>query len=495
VPDGKAPDAAGPRDDPGGAAQGKGPARPGRRPREGYRGETDVATTPPALPPPACTYAIDLETAWGLAGVQNPTIAIAQEAVRESLSLQLQARALLLPTLNAGTNYHSHTGNLQASPGFIRQVDSQDLYVGAGARTLAAETVAVPGIRLFAHLGDAVYEPLAARRRVAVRHFEEAATENAVLLEVAVRYLDLVGAEALLEAVRQSEAELGEVVKLTAVQASAGQGRAGDAERALSQALLLHTEEQRAEEEVAVASARLATLLSLDPAVRLRTVGGPVPLIRLVGPADCLEQLVQVAVLNRPELRAKEAAIAVREARLRQEQVRPLLPLLSVGYSAGSFGGGSNLVDTRFGHFGARTDFDAFAVWTLQNFGFGNLALQRERAALVREAQGERLATLDEVRREVADAYAFSAARGRQVDVAQREMRAAQDGLRRDMLRARNLEGRPIELLDSVNLLAEARVGFIRAAIGYDQAQFRLFVALGQPPTQAHSDAPPAGRR
>jgi outer membrane protein TolC len=445
----------------------------------GQQPQSDKA--PPALPPPACAYPIDLETAWALAGVQNPTIAIAREAVRESLALQLQARALLLPTLNAGTNYHSHAGNLQASSGLIRQVDSQDLYVGAGARALAAETVPIPGVRLFAHLGDAIYEPLAARRRVAVRHFEEAAAENAVLLEVAVRYLDLVGAEALLEAIHQSEAELGEVVRLTAAQARAGQGRAGDAGRALSQALLLHTEGQRAEGDVAVASARLAALLSLDPAVRLRTVGGPVPQIRLEGPADRLEPLVQTAVLNRPELRAREAAIAMRQARRRQEQIRPLLPLLSVGYSAGGFGGGSNLVDTRFGHFSARTDFDAFAVWTLQNFGLGNLALQRERAAEVREAFAERLETLDQVRREVADAYALSAARRRQADVAEREMRTARDGYRRDLLRARHLQGHPIELIDSVNLLAAARQERVRAVIGYDQAQFRLFVALGQP--------------
>ena len=51
------------------------------------------------------------------------------------------------------------------------------------------------------------------------------------------------------------------------------------------------------------------------------------------------------------------------------------------------------------------------------------------------------------------------------------------------MQRARNLEGRPIELLSSLNQLATARQDFIRTLVESNQAQFRLFVALGKPPT------------
>src|SRR5262249_55399011 len=155
--------------------------------------------------------------------------------------------------------------------GIIRQVDLQGLYVGAGAGAVGGGTVTVPGVRLFAHLGDALYEPLAARQRVAQRGAEAEAARNAVLLDVTTRYLDLVGAEALLQAVRQSEGEMGEVARLTAAHARTGQGRAGDAERARGQLLLLQAEEQRAEEGVAVAAAELARLLSMDPAVRLQS--------------------------------------------------------------------------------------------------------------------------------------------------------------------------------------------------------------------------------
>ena len=43
------------------------------------------------------------------------------------------------------------------------------IYAGAGARTLAAETVAIPGLRIFSHLGDALFAPLAARQIVCAR--------------------------------------------------------------------------------------------------------------------------------------------------------------------------------------------------------------------------------------------------------------------------------------------------------------------------------------
>src|SRR5208337_2248750 len=48
--------------------------------------------------------------------------------------------------------------------------------------------------------------------------------------------------------------------------------------------------------------------------------------------------------------------------------------------------------------------------------------------------------------------------------------------------RSRNNLGRPIEVLNSLSLVGGARVNVIAALLRYDQAQFRLFVALGSPP-------------
>ena len=72
--------------------------------------------------------------------------------------------------------------------------------------------------------------------------------------------------------------------------------------------------------------------------------------------------------------------------------------------------------------------------------------------------------------------------RHQEIDAAVRRVATAERAYRLDLARAKNLEGYPIELLHSARLVNAARLELIRATIGYNQAQFRLFVALGQPP-------------
>src|SRR5262249_18757819 len=140
---------------------------------------------------------------------------------------------------------------------------------------------------------------------------------------------------------------------------------------------------QRAEEEAGVAAAQLAALLSIDPSVRLHTDPAILAPVLLVDENSELEQLLRIAASNRPEGASRFAELREGEIRLRQEKVRPLLPLISVGFSYGIFGGGGNLAPTPFGNFSNRMDFDAFAVWSLENLGFGNRAV-KNRARLNR---------------------------------------------------------------------------------------------------------------
>jgi outer membrane protein TolC len=440
-----------------------------------------TATSPPVVPPASSEYSIDLGTALTLAGGSNPTIALAREAVSASLAEQTLADTLALPTLNVGADFDGHTGPLQSARGQIRDVDRESAYVGAGAAAVGAGTVNVPGARAFAHVADAIFEPLVARQRVSVASFNARATNNDILLAVAVQYFTLLGAEARVGALRESDTEVEDIVRVTTNFARTGQGREADADRATSESRLLAVQTQQSEEEIAVAAAELARLLDLDPTIRLRPADPPLAPLNLVPVAEPLDRLVQVAVASRPEIIARTAGIRLAEARLREERVRPFVPLLSVGYSAGGFGGGSDQTDPRFGRFAGRSDFDVFAVWSLENMGLGNLAVQRQRRAELGQAMADRQRLIDRVRREVTDAYALVAARRVEIEAARRRLAAAQQGYRLDFARTRNLEGRPIEVLNSATTLASARQEMIASIIQFDQAQFQLFVALGQP--------------
>ena len=451
--------------------------------------EFDPAKTErlPPLASPAAEqlFPVDLCVVLQLADGRNPAIGLAREAIRENLALQQAASVLLLPTLRAGGNYHGHTGNLQEQNGTILTLTQQSLYYGGGAGALSASTVAFPAVQIFSHLGDAYFEPLAARQRTTASQFNARATANTQLLEVTTFYLRLVSAEAQFEIYRQSRVDMDDVVRGTAAFAEIGQGRKADADRAATEARLLQSQQLTAEENVAVAAARLSGALNLDPSTRLRAMGGPIPVVELVDKSYTMQELEQIALDRRPELAARNAEVAVQETRVRQEKTRPLLPTVSVGFSGGVFGGGSDLTMPFFGRFDGRSDFDVIAFWSAQNLGIGNIAITSNRRAQRDQAWGERLRTLNLVRREVADAFALSQAQQRNVAVARRRLETAETGYREDLLRIRGGQGLPIELLDSLQRLVTARQAIVAAVIGYDEAQFRLFVALGQPPMVA----------
>ena len=443
----------------------------------GTRG-VQVANFQQPLPPAEET--LDLGVALRLAGVDNPTIKLAREAVRESLANQLAAQSLLLPTVNVGGNFRDHRGALLASQGFVRIVDFQSAYVGTGAGVIGGGTAIVPGVRLFAHLGDAAYEPLAARQQVTVRRSDAHAIQNAILLDVAAEYLQLVGAEARLTVLLKGEADLAEVVRLTVAHANAGRGRQADADRASANLELLRSDLRRAEEDVAVASARLCRLLNLDPSTRLRTPGGSVQPIRLIPENVDLEGLVAESLRSRPEVLARAAAVAEAQTRGRQERVWPWLPTVSVGYSYGGFGG--NVTASDFGSLRGRSEFDATAVWSVQNLGFGNRARVRVADAGVGAAIAGYDLTTNQIRREVTEAVAAARAAATLIKTTNEALAAAEDGFALEMERIKQVQGRPIEELDSFRQLLESRQEALRAVVAFNVAQFRLFVAVGNTP-------------
>ena len=474
-------------------------------PLPGTAGAPEAVATPVPLPPVSGTdnsqalagpqpCIIDLPAAWRLADVENPDIGISRQAILESLALEQGARVLLLPSIQGGTNYHDHNGNLQRSRGAILDVPAeQALYFGAGARTVAAESVAFPGIRIFSHLGDAYFEPRAAAQQVEARRFDAGAMNNDILLRVSTQYFSLMGAEADLVVLKASLNDATAISRMTSDFARIGQARQADADRMTTEARLLDSEVQRASGHVAVVAAQLARLLNLDPSLRLQTVGGPIPILELVDSGMRLESLVQIAERQRPELAARNFEVSEMQYRYRQERTRAWLPTVAVGFSAGSFGGGSNLVDPVFGRFAGRTDFDALAYWSAQNFGVGNVARWRQRRAQTDQAIATRARTLNRVRSEVAQAYAESAAQRQSITISERRLAEAEQGYSEEFTRIRGGEGLPIELLDNLTRLISARRMMVQAVTTYDQAQFRLFVALGQPPTFVLQNAETAG--
>jgi outer membrane protein TolC len=202
----------------------------------------------------------------------------------------------------------------------------------------------------------------------------------------------------------------------------------------------------------------------------------------LIEPRADEETLIGIALRQRPEMMSRTATTAAAQAQLREEQARPFLPTIWIGASGGAFGGGSNLAPPTFGSFGGRSDFDALAYWTLENFGLGNLAMQRRRRAEVGATFAEAARTASLVREEVAAARADALAERERVKLAVAELATSERGFRLDLERARQARGLPIEVLNNLDLLIKSREDLVRTVVSFNQAQLRLFVALGTPP-------------
>ncbi len=469
------------------------------------------ALAPPTLPPPAPQQGgvpappppadagpvrpIDLPTALRLAGVQNPEILLARERVAAAVAARQLAAAQFLPTINVGTNVDVHDGVLQSSSGQIVQVNRGALYLGLGANAIAAGTVNIPGIVWNGNVSEVLFGALVAKQVVRQRRFDSEAVRNDVLLRVAAAYLELLRAEGRVAVLRLTRDENREVVRVTETRAKVGLQRKSDYDRALTELEQRDNEIVAAEGEVQVASARLCQLLDLDPSVRLHVTDGYAVPAPIVPPPVPLPELLAIALTQRPELNAQRTAIRAAFLELRGAKLLPFSPNIITGYSAGTFGGGSNLVSRgilqpdgtviqqpRFDSFAGREDIDVVVYWSLRNLGLGNLALVRLGQSNLRTQNFRLVEVLNRVRAEVASGYARAQARYAQIGIGERAVKSGGDAFRKDLIRVRENVGLPIELLDSLRLLGRSRLTYLDAIVDYNRAQFELYVALGQPP-------------
>jgi len=444
------------------------------------------------------TAPIDLASALRLAGVQNLDLVVARQRVELAVADQQLAAAQILPSVNIGTNYDNHTGTLQQASGNILAVNRSALYAGAGAGAVAAGTVPIPGLQYNLNISESIYKYLVTRKRADVSRHLQRAVENETLLRVALAYTDLLRAEGERSITILTRNDAREVARLTAAYAKTGEGRPADAERAATELARREEEVIAAQAHVGIASRKLAQILNLDTTIRLRPIESqvvPQPVVPSVVP---LPELITVAMFHRPELHARRTEIEAALLELDSARLLPFSPQMLAGGSGGVFGGGSNLVSQpgseqfgvnppapRFGSFQGRTDVDLVLYWSLKNLGLGNKAMIDAARARSRGAQFDELATLDRVRKEVADAFIRTHSRFAEIDQLALGVQTGMRALQEDLIRVRGREGLPIEVLDSVRQLNRSRQEYLAAIVEYNEAQLELYVALGDPPADA----------
>jgi outer membrane protein TolC len=425
---------------------------------------------------------ITLATALQLSNARPLDVAVARERVRVAAAQLERAKTLWLPSIYVGADYARHDGRIQDTSGNIVDVSRQSLFAGAGPTAVFA-------------VADACFAPLAARQVVAARQAGVQAAVNDSLLSVAEAYFAVQQARGDLDGARDALRRAEELVR-RAEGLAASLAPPVEAARARTELARRRQAVQAAIERWRTASAELARLLRLDPAALVEPQESPRLQVTLVAPDRTVDELIPIALTNRPELAAQQALVRAALDRLRQERLRPLIPSILLRGNAtnpagilagGTFGGGIN---DSLNHFGWRGDFDVEVLWEFQNLGFGNKSRVAEQKAEHRLAVLESFRLQDQVAAEVVRAHAQLRSAAARLTDAEAGLKDAADTAEKSFeglgqtKRAGNLlllVIRPQEVVAAVQSLAQAYTDYYGALADYNRAQFRIYRALGQP--------------
>jgi outer membrane protein TolC len=474
-------------------------ARRSREPPQRVPNDVTLASPPAPLPIPGAAgvglpvggmdaqvpvgLSINLATALQLAGVRPLDIEAALVQIQQALAEQLQARALWIPSINGGVDYFRHDGV------------AQNLFNGENFRKGRQSFFVGGGPSLAVGLTDAIFNPLAARRIVAARQADLQAARNDVLFTVSQAYFELQSARGRLMGVSAALVRAELLVNFARGLAPSLIAPL-EINRAQAELQSLRQSQQVAIRDWRVASARLAEVLLLDPNTLLEPVEPPFLQVTLLPCNQSPEDLVPLALYNRPEIASRRELIGAAEQLLRREKNRPFLPSLfvlnpataSALLTAGNLSSGPNgTLNTN----GSRLDIELAAVWQLQNGGVGNIGRIRQQRAERDLASIEFTRAVFRVKSEVAQALArLQTARVRVVETDEGVRQAIESadknfiGLRETTRPAGELLRlivRPQEVVAAIIALDTAYAQYAPAVAEYNTAQFELYRALGQP--------------
>jgi outer membrane protein TolC len=427
---------------------------------------------------------INLATALRLSDARPIVIAAAQASVQVAIARLDQAKVMWLPNLYMGGSYYRHDGGNQGVSGTFYNNSKNQLMIGAGPVIEIATT-------------DAIFTPLAARQALLSRNLDLQSARNDALLNVAEAYFRVQQARGRL-AGYQDIVDKGQQLNKTVYALAEGLVSPDEVNRVRTTLASLEQSLAIARGDWGVSSADLTRVLRLDPTAIVMPNEPPHLQITLISTEEPPGELIPIALTGRPELASQQALVRVTLVRMRQERMRPLLPSILVlgdavptapgGYLMGGFF--QSNVNGQSSSTSARNDVSVELLWALNNMGFGNRALVRERQAEQQQALVEFYRIQDTVAAEVVRAHAelvSAAVRVKQSEAGVQQAQISYAGNVKGLSETTRfadilvLVNRPQEVVAALQQLGQAYDNYFTSVNDYNRAQFRLYRALGYP--------------
>ncbi|HEY7330975.1 MAG TPA: TolC family protein [Gemmataceae bacterium] len=476
-------------------------------------GETVTLPLPP-LEPGDLRFPINLATALRLADARPLIVAAAQASAWVAEAQLQKAKVLWLPAFMMNAAYFRHDGY---GPDF-----NQGINVPQGINSLGQPSVGsfgkplnqnlnwfISGFSLYQAVAttDVIFQPLASRQDLNAKRWDIQTAKNEALLETAQAYFNVhkyrgqyAGAVYCVDQGR----------KLLAAIDALSRDLVPKVEVDRARNLLAALEEQAvsARENWRVASADLTQVLRLDPRAVVEPLEHDHLQITLIDPSRSLDDLIPIGLTNRPELAAQKAQIEAALVRIRQEKLRPLLPLVVISgfQTPGGMTTEASIFATGNGGklnlWSFRDDISGQVVWQLQNMGFGNSALVKKRRAEQSRATAMLFQIQDTVAQEITTTQATLQSAAARVVQAERSLLSGlvtyhknYEGMGQTKRFENVLEQiyRPQEVVYALFLLKVAFDNYFATVAEYNTAQFQLFHALGYPAQEIEYFRPPDG--
>jgi hypothetical protein len=441
-----------------------------------------VGLRPAPLEPTDLRFPINLATALRLSDARPLIVAAAQASTWVAEAQLTRAKVLWVPTLMFGADYLRHDGGgPDFNKGILTAPSTNFFYGGAGMY----ENVA---------LTDVIFEPLAARRVLNSRQYDIQSAKNDALLQTAEAYFGVHMARGKYVGALYSVGRGRELVERIA-RLSGDLVPRVEVDRARNLVADLEQQATSAREEWRVSSADLTQVLRLDPRAVVEPMEHDHLQITLIDPARPLDDLIPIALTNRPELSSQQNLVQASLERIRREKSRPLVPTLQMNgfqtpneeIQAGIFGLGPN---SSLNQWTGRVDLSYQALWQLDAFGVGNLARIKEQRGEQSKAIIDFLKTQDTVAADVTRAQARLQSAAARVGQADRALRTGIitfngnfEGLQQtsrfgDVL---VLVNRPQEAVFALQLMKTSFDEYFMTVAEYNRSQFQIFHALGYP--------------
>jgi len=467
----------------------------------------------PPLEPGDLRFPINLASALRLADARPLIVAAAQASAWVAEAQLQKAKVLWVPDFQLGFVYIRHDGpgpdvlngldipggqNIfgQNSPGSFGKPLSQNVnyfYTGGALFQMRNAT-------------DMIFEPLRARQKLDSARWNIQGAKNDALLMTARAYFNVHkyrGQYAgMIDTVQRGRRLVGEIAEL-----SRDLVPAVEIDRARN--FLANVEQQAvsARQNWRRASANLTQVLRLDPRAVVEPLEPDHMQITMIDPARTLDDLIPIALTNRPELAAHQAEVQAALVRIRQEKLRPFFPTImfqgfqtpyeQIEFGVQGFGNGGKLNLWSY-----RQDLSPQLLWQADALGLGNMAMVKWRRGEASQATVELFKYQDSVAADVTRAQARLQSAAARTYQAERELRGALDnfngvieGLKQTKRFGNVLQlvFRPQEAVFAHQLLMIAYMNYFTSVAQYNTAQFELFHALGYPARELSFLRPPDG--